>query len=152
MTASEVIKLQAKLLEWQAPKGHAASLMCYKCFDDVWITDGIVIAKISAGLNKLSVPERTAINGYITIPDNATKAWLTPTQWKDKELGVCIRAETATEGVWVRDKYLKLFGKGDYDLYITPEAKQLWLTEPNTREVLGVIAGVKIGGAVKVEH
>ena len=150
MTASEVIKLQAKLLEWQAPKGHAASLMCYKCFDVVWVTDGIVIAKIPAGLNKLSVPERTAINGYITIPDNATKAWLTPTQWKDKELGVCIRAETATEGVWVRDKYLKLFGKGDYDLYITSEAKQLWLTEPNTREVVGVIAAVKIGGVQKV--
>ena len=150
MTASEEIKLQAKLLEWQAPKGHAASLMCYKCFDVVWVTDGIVIAKISAGLNKLSVPERTAINGYITIPDNATKAWLTPTQWKDKELGVCIRVETATEGVWVRDKYLKLFGKGDYDLYITPEAKQLWLTEPNTREVIGVIAAVKIGGVQKI--
>lgn len=150
MTASEAIKFQAKLLEWQAPKGHAANLMCYKCFDVVWVTDGIVIAKISAGLNKLSVPERTAIKGYITLPDNATKAWLTPTQWKDKELGVCVRAETATEGVWVRDKYIKLFGKGDYDLYITPEAKQLWLTEPNTREVLGVIACVKIGGVQKI--
>ena len=150
MTASEAIKLQAKLLEWQAPKGHAASLMCYKCFDDVWITDGIVIARMSAGLNRLNVPERAAIRGYTTLPDNAIKAWLTPTQWKDKELGVCVRAETATEGVWVRDKYLKLFGKGDYDLYIAPEAKQLWLTEPDTREVLGVIAGVKIGGVQKI--
>ena len=150
MTASEVIKLQAKLLEWQAPKGHAASLMCYKCFDDVWVTDGIVIARMSAGLNKLSVPERTSIKDYTVLPDNAVKAWLTPTQWKDKELGVCVRAEAATEGVWVRDKYLKLFGKGDYDLYIAPEAKQLWLTEPNTREVLGVIATVKIGGVQKI--
>ena len=143
MTASEAIKLQAKLLEWQAPKGHAASLMCYNCFDVVWVTDGIVIAKISAGLNKLNVPERISINEYTTLPKNATKARLTPTRWKDKELGVCVGVETATEGVWVRDKYLKLFGNGDYDLYITPEAKQLWLTVPDTREVVGVIATVR---------
>ena len=37
-----------------------------------------------------------------------------------------------------------MFGKADkYDVWITP--KTLWLTEPDTREVLGVIAGVKIG-------
>ena len=143
MTIIEAIKLQAKLLEWQAPKGYSMGLMCGKCPDHTWLTDGIAIAKIPAELYVLDVPEHTGIKGYITLPENAIKAWLTPTQWKDKELGVCVRAETATEGVWVRDKYFKLFGKGDYDLYITPEAKHLWLTEPNTREVLGVIAGIR---------
>ena len=143
MTVSEAIKLQAKLLEWQAPKGYSMGLMCGKCPDHTWLTDGIAIAKIPAELYVLDVPEHTGIKGYITLPENAIKAWLTPTQWKDKKLGVCVRAETATEGVWVRDKYFKLFGKGDYDLYITPEAKHLWLTEPNTREVLGVIAGIR---------
>lgn len=149
MTSSEAIKLQAKLLEWQAPKGYSMGLMCGKCPDHTWLTDGIAIAKIPAELYVLDVPEHTGIKGYITLPENAIKAWLTPTQWKDKELGVCVRAETATEGVWVRDKYFKLFGKGDYDLYITPEAKHLWLTEPNKRGVLGVIAGVKIGACRK---
>lgn len=143
MTVSEYIKLQAKLLEWQAPKGYSMGLMCGKCPDHTWLTDGIAIAKIPAELYVLDVPEHTGIKGYITLPENAIKAWLTPTQWKDKELGVCVRAETATEGVWVRDKYFKLFGKGDYDLYITPEAKHLWLTEPNKRGVLGVIAGIR---------
>lgn len=143
MTKIEAIKLQAKLLEWQAPKGYSMGLMCGKCPDHTWLTDGIAIAKIPAELYVLDVPEHTGIKGYITLPENAIKAWLTPTQWKDKELDVCVRAETATEGVWVRDKYLKLFGKGDYDLYITPEAKHLWLTEPDTREVIGVIAGVR---------
>ena len=149
MTVSEYFKLQAKLLEWQAPKGYSMGLMCGKCPDHTWLTDGIAIAKIPAELYVLDVPEHTGIKGYITLPENAIKAWLTPTQWKDKELGVCVRAETATEGVWVRDKYFKLFGKGDYDLYITPEAKHLWLTEPNKRGVLGVIAGVKIGACRK---
>ena len=144
MTASEVIKLQAKLLEWEASKAHAiSSLMCYKCFYDVWLTNGVVVARIPAGFNKLNVPECISINEYTTLPKNATKARLTPTRWKDKELGVCVGAETATEGVWVRDKYLKLFGKGDYDLYIAPEAKQLWLTVPDTKEVVGVIATVR---------
>ena len=150
MIASEVIKLQAKLLEWQAPKGYSIGLMCGECPDCTWLTDGIAIAKIPTELYVLNVPEHDGIKGYITLPNNATKAWLTPTQWKDKELGVCVRAETATEGVWVRDKYLKLFGKDDYDLYITPEAKQLWLTESGTRDVLGVIACVKIGGVQKI--
>ena len=151
MIASEVIKLQAKLLEWEAQKAHAINrLMCYKCFYDVWLTNGEVIARIPAGFNRLNVPEHISIEKYTTLPENVTKAWLTPTQWKDKELGVCVRAETATKGVWVRDKYIKLFGKGDYDLYITPEAKQLWLTEPDKREVLGVIAGVRIGGVQKI--
>ena len=150
MTPSEVIKLQAKLLEWQAPKGYSIGLMCGECPDCTWLTDGIAIAKIPTELYVLNVPEHDGIKGYITLPNNATKAWLTPTQWKDKELGVCVRAETATEGVWVRDKYLKLFGKDDYDLYITPEAKQLWLTESGTRDVLGVIACVKIGGVQKI--
>ena len=148
MTPSEAIKLQAKLLEWQAPK-YATNLRCYKCIGSTWLTDGIVVAKIPIDVFMLDVSEHNGIKGYITLPDNAVKAWLTPTQWKDKELGVCVRAETATEGVWVRDKYLKLFGKADkYDVWITPKA--LWLTEPNTRGVLGVIAGVKIGGVQKI--
>lgn len=143
MTVSEEIKLQAKLLEWQAPKGHAASLMCYKCFDVVWVTDGIVIAKISAGLNKLSVPEWAAIRGYTTLPDNATKAWLTPTQWRDNEYGVCVKVETYDMSIWVTLDNLELFGNGGYDVWIGHKGKFLWLTEMGTKEVIGVIAGVR---------
>lgn len=143
MTASEAIKFQAKLLEWQAPKGRATSLGHYRSPRGFWLTDGIVVARIPTELLRLYVPGLDGIKDYTVFPESATKAWLTPTQWKDKELGVCVRAETATEGVWVRDKYIKLFGKGDYDLYITPEAKHLWLTEPKTRNVVGVIAGIR---------
>ena len=150
MTVSEEIKLQAKLLEWEAPKGLSANLKGYNTGDYIWITNGIVVARIFRSCYMFSVSWHKGIEQFTKLPDNATKAWLTPTQWKDKELGVCVRAETATEGVWVREKYIKLFGKGDYDLYIAPEAKHLWLTEPNTRDVLGVIAAVKIGGVQKI--
>ena len=151
MTASEEIKLQAKLLEWEAPKGLSANLKGYNTGDCVWITNGIVVAKIYSPYYMLNVlPSLESIKGFTKLPEDAVKGWLTETRFKDKELGMLVRTEAIGTEAWVREKYIKLFGKGDYDLYIAPEAKHLWLTEPNTREVLGVIAGVRIGGVQKI--
>ena len=143
MTISEQIKLQAKLLEWQVPKWRSVSLMCYKCYDDVWITDGIAIARISAGLNKLNVPECTNIKKYTTLPENAAKAWLTTYTWCDKELGTCVMIKADNDTIWIRKKYIKLFGRAEYDLYVSLDCKTLWLTVPDTREVVGAIAGIR---------
>ena len=88
------------------------------------------------------LPSLESIKGFTQLPEDATKGWLTETRFKDKELGMLVRAEAIGTEAWVREKYIKLFGKSDkYDVWITPKA--LWLTEPDTREVLGVIAGVR---------
>ena len=150
MTVSEYFKLQAKLLEWEAPKGLGANLKGYNTGDCVLITNGIVVAKIYSPYYMLNVlPSLESIKGFTKLPEDAVKGWLTETRFKDKELGMLVRAEAVDTEAWVREKYIKLFGKADkYDVWITPKA--LWLTEPNTREVLGVIAGVKIGGVQKI--
>ena len=150
MTVSEYFKLQAKLLEWEAPKGLSANLKGYNTGDYIWITNGIVVARIYSPYYMLNVlPSLESIKGFTKLPEDAVKGWLTETRFKDKELGMLVRAEAIGTEVWAREKYIKLFGKADkYDVWITPKA--LWLTEPNTREVLGVIAGVKIGGVQKI--
>lgn len=150
MTVSEEIKLQAKLLEWEAPKGLGANLKGYNTGDYIWITNGIVVARIYSPCYMLNVlPSLESIKGFTQLPEDAAKGWLTETRFKDKELGMLVRAEAVGTEAWVREKYIKLFlGKSDkYDVWITPKA--LWLTEPNTREVIGVIAAVKIGGVQK---
>ena len=150
MTVSEYFKLQAKLLEWEAPKGLGANLKGYNTGDYIWVTNGIVVARIYSPYYMLNVlPSLESIKGFTKLPEDAVKGWLTETRFKDKELGMLVRAEAIGTEVWVREKYIKLFGKADkYDVWITPKA--LWLTEPNTREVIGVIAGVRIGGVQKI--
>lgn len=145
------IKLQAKLLEWEAPKGLGANLKGYNTVDYIWITNGIVVARIFRPCYMLSVSWHNSIERFTKLPDEAVKGWLTETRFKDKELGMLVRAEAVDTEAWVKEKYIKLFGKADkYDVWITPKA--LWLTEPNTREVLGVIAGVRIGGKLGEKH
>ena len=143
MTPSEEIKLQAKLLEWEAPKGLGANLKGYNTGDCVWITNGIVVAKIYSPYYMLNVlPSLESIKGFTQLPDEAVKGWLTETRFKDKELGMLVRVEAIDTEAWVKEKYIKLFGKADkYNVWITPKA--VWLTVPDTGEVLGVIAGVR---------
>ena len=150
MTVSEYIKLQARLLEWEAPKGLGANLKGYNTGDYIWVTNGIVVARIYSPCYMLNVlPSLESIKGFTTLPEDAVKGWLTETRFKDKELGMLVRAEAIGTEAWVREKYIKLFGKADkYDVWIIPKA--LWLTEPNTREVIGAIAAVKIGGVQKI--
>lgn len=149
MTASEEIKLQAKLLEWEAPKGLGANLKGYNEGDFIWVTNGLVVARIYRPCYMLSVSWFESIKEFTKLPDEAAKGWLTQTQFKSKELGMLVRAEAVGTEAWVKEKYIKLFGKADkYDVWITPKA--LWLTESDTREVLGVIAAVKIGGVQKI--
>lgn len=142
MTGSEYFKLQAKLLEWEAPKGFNNSLKGYEKSDYMWLANGMVIARIPLVSYMLNVPLLDGIERFIKLPEDAVKGWLTETRFKDKELGMLVRAEAVDTEAWVREKYIKLFGKADkYDVWITTKA--LWLTEPNAREVLGVIAGVR---------
>lgn len=142
MTVSEEIKLQAKLLEWEAPKGLGANLKGYNTEDYIWITNGIVVARIFRPCYMLSVSWHNGIERFTQLPDEAVNGWLTETRFKDKELGMLVRAEAVGTEAWVREKYIKLFGKADkYDVWITPKA--LWLTEPDKREVVGVIADVR---------
>ena len=149
MTASEAIKFQAKLLEWQAPNGFYNNLKGYEKDNYMWVMNGIVIARIPLVSYMLNVPLLDGIKRFTTLPEDAVKGWLTETRFKDKELGMLVRAEAVGTEAWAREKYIKLFGKADkYDVWITHKA--LWLTEPNTREVIGVIAGVKIGGVQKI--
>ena len=151
MTASEEIKLQAKLLEWEAPKGLGANLKGYNTGDYIWITNGMVVARIYSPCYMLNVPLLDSIERFTKLPEDAVKGWLTETRFKDKELGMLVRTEAIGTEAWVREKYIKLFGKADkYDVWIAPKA--LWLTEPNTREVIGVIAGVRIGGKLGEKH
>ena len=150
MTVSEYFKLQAKLLEWEAPKGLSANLKGYNMGDYIWVTNGIVMARIYFPCYMLNVrPLLESIKGVPQLPEDAVKGWLTETRFKDKELGMLVRVEAIGTEAWVREKYIKLFGKADkYDVWITP--KVLWLTEPNTREVIGLIDAVKIGGVQKI--
>ena len=150
MTVSEYFKLQAKLLEWEAPKGLSASLKGYEKSDYMWLANGVVIARIPLASYMLNVPLLDGIKQFTQLPEDAVKGWLTETRFKDKELGMLVRVEAVGTEAWVREKYIKLFlGKADkYNVWITP--KILWLTEPNTREVIGVIAGVRIGGVQKI--
>ena len=142
MTASEVIKLQAKLLEWEAPKGLGANLKGYNTGDCVWITNGIVVAKIYSPYYMLNVlPSLESIKGFTKLPEDAVKGWLTETRFKDKELGMLVRTEAIGMEAWVKEKYIKLFSKAEYDVWIAPKA--VWLTVPDTGEVLGVIASVR---------
>ena len=91
----------------------------------------------------LNVPENIGINGYTTLPEDVSEAWLTPMYYKHKEVGTCVRFTADTGEVWVNNQYLKLFSKGSYNFYVDSKAKNLWLTEPDTREVIGVIAGIR---------
>ena len=142
MTVSEEIKLQAKLLEWEAPKGLGANLKDYNTGDYIWITNGMVVARIYSPCYMLNVPLLDSIERFTKLPDEAVKGRLTETRFKDKELGMLVRVEAVGTEVWVREKYIKLFGKADkYNVWITPKA--VWLTVPDTGEVLGVIAGVR---------
>ena len=143
MTASEEIKLQAKLLEWEAPKGLGANLKGYNTGDYIWITNGIVVARIYSPCYMLNVlPSLESIKGFTQLPEDAGKGWLTDTRFKDKGEGMLVKAEAIGTEAWVKEKYIKLFGKADkYNVWITPKA--VWLTVPDTGEVLGVIAGVR---------
>ena len=149
MTISEYFKLQAKLLEWGAPNGFNNHLNSYIKGDYMWLGNGVVIARIPLASYMLNVPLLDGIKQFTQLPEDAVKGWLTETRFKDKELGMLVRAEAIGAEAWVKEKYIKLFGKSDkYDVWIT--SNTLWLTEPNTREVIGVIAGVKIGGVQKI--
>ena len=151
MTVSEYFKLQAKLLEWEAPKGFNNHLNSYIKGDYMWLANGMVIARIPRVSYMLNVPLLDGIERFTKLPDEAVKGWLTETRFKDKELGMLVRAEAIGTEAWVKEKYIKLFGKADkYDVWITP--KTLWLTEPNTREVLGLIASVRIGEKLVEKH
>ena len=143
MTVSEEIKLQAKLLEWEAPKGLSANLKGYNTGDYIWITNGIVVARIYSPYYMLNVlPSLESIKGFTKLPEDAVKGWLTETRFKDKGEGMLVKAEAIGTEARVKEKYIKLFGKADkYNVWITPKA--VWLTEPDTREVLGVIARVR---------
>ena len=143
MTVSEYFKLQAKLLEWEAPNGFYNHLKGYEKDDCMWVMNGVVIARIPLASYMLNVPLLDGIKQFTQLPEDAVKGWLTETRFKDKELGMLVRVEAVGTEAWVREKYIKLFlGKADkYNVWITPKA--LWLTEPDTREVLGVIARVR---------
>ena len=151
MTVSEYIKLQARLLGWEAPKGFNTSLKGYEKGEYIWVTNGIVAARIPLISYMLNMPLLDGIERLTKLPDEAVKCWLTETRLKYKELGMLVRAEAIGTEAWVKEKYIKLFGKADkYDVWITPKA--LWLTEPNTREVIGLIAGVRIGEKLVEKH
>ena len=142
MTISEEIKLQAKLLEWEAPKGLGASIEGYENEYYMWITNGMILARISIFSCMLNVPLLDSIERFTKLPEDAVKGWLTETRFKDKGEGMLVKAEAIGTEAWVKEKYIKLFGKADkYNVWIT--LKAVWLTEPDTREVLGVIAGVR---------
>ena len=143
MTVSEEIKLQAKLLEWEAPKGLSANLKGYNAGDYIWVTNCIVVARISRSCYMLNVSWRESIKELTTLPEDAVKGWLTPTQWRDNEYGVCVKVETYDMSIWVTLDNLELFGNGGYDVWIGHKGKFLWLTEMGTKEVIGVIAGVR---------
>ena len=141
MKKIEAVKIQAKMLEGKSKKWY--SLACAKRPDCVWLSNGIIIARIPIEFYMLNVPENIGINGYTTLPEDVSEVWLTPMYYKHKEVGICVRFAVDTGGVWVNNQYLKLFSKGSYNFYVDSKAKNLWLTEPDTRNVVGVIAGVR---------
>ena len=149
MTVSEYIKLQARLLEWEAPKWFSNKLEGYEKGDYMWVTNHMVIVRIPLVYYTLNMPLLDGIERFTKLPGEAVKGWLTETRFKDKELGMLVRAEAIGTEAWVKEKYIKLFGKADkYDVWIIQNV--IWLTEPDTREVVGVIAGVRIGGVQKI--
>ena len=107
------------------------------------VSDGKVIARIPNDLFVLRATDRNDLKKYIDLPENAVQAWLTTYTWCDEELGTCVMIKADNNTVWIREKYIKLFGRAKYDLYVSLDCKTLWLTKPNTREVVGVIAGVR---------
>ena len=142
MTVSEYFKLQAKLLEWEAPNGFYNNLKGYEKDDCMWVMNGVVIARIPLASYMLNVPLLDGIKQFTQLPEDAVKGWLTETRFKYKELEMLVRAEAIGTEAWVKEKYIKLFGKADkYDVWIIQNV--IWLTEPDTREVVGVIAGVR---------
>ena len=142
MTVSEYIKLQARLLEWEAPKWFSNKLEGYEKGDYMWVTNHMVIVRIPLVYYTLNMPLLDGIERFTKLPDEAVKGWLTETRFKDKEEGMLVRAEAIGTEAWVKEKYIKLFGKADkYDVWIIQ--KVIWLTEPDTKEVIGVIAGVR---------
>ena len=149
MTVSEYIKLQARLLEWEAPKWFSNKLEGYEKGDYMWVTNHMVIVRIPLVYYTLNMPLLDGIERFTKLPDEAVKGWLTETRFKDKEEGMLVRAEAIGTEAWVKEKYIKLFGKSDkYDVWIIQNV--IWLTEPDTREVVGGIAGVRIGGVQKI--
>ena len=145
MTVSEEIKLQAKLLEWEAPTGLSANLKGYNAGDYIWVTNCIVVARISRSCYMLNVSWHESIKELTTLPEDAVKGWLTPIQWKDNEYGVYAKVEAYDMSIWVTVDNLELFGNGDYDydVWIDRTGKFLWLTEMGKKEVIGVIAGIR---------
>ena len=141
MKKIEAVKIQAKMLMGKSEKWY--SLTCAKRPDCVWLSNGIIIVRIPIEFYMLNVPENIGIKGYTTLPEDVSEVWLTPMYYKHKEVGTCIRFTADTGGVWVNNQYLKLFSKGSYNFYVDSKAKNLWLTEPDTRNVVGVIAGVR---------
>ena len=140
MTKIEAVKIQAKMLEGKSKKWY--SLTCANRPDCVWLSNGIIIVRIPIEFYMLNVPENIGINGYTTLPEDAVKGWLTETRFKDKGEGMLVKAEAIGTEARVKEKCIKLFGKADkYNVWITPKA--VWLTVPDTGEVLGVIAGVR---------
>ena len=116
----------------------------------MWVTNGIVVARISLSCYMLNVPRHESIKEFTMLSLGAVKGWLTPTQWRDNEYGVCVKVETYDMSIWVTLDNLELFGNGGYDVWIGHKGKFLWLTEMETKEVIGVIAGVRIGGVQKI--
>ena len=102
----------------------------------------MLIARIPLVSYVLDMPSFDSIGRFTKLPDKAVKGWLTEARFKYKELGMLVRVEAIGTEAWIKEKYIKLFGKADkYDVWITPKA--LWLTEPDTREFVGVIAGIR---------
>ena len=141
MTKIEAVKIQTKMLVGKTKKWY--SLTCAKRPDCVWLSNGIIIVRIPIEFYMLNVPENIGINGYTTLPEEVSEAWLTSMYYKHKGAEACVRFTADTGEVWVNNQYLKLFSKGSYNFYVDSKAKNLWLTEPNTRNVVGVIAGIR---------
>lgn len=125
-----------------SPKGLSASIEGYENEYYMWITNGMILARISIFSCMLNVPLLDSIERFTKLPEDAVKGWLTETRFKDKGEGMLVKAEAIGTEAWVKEKYIKLFGKADkYNVWITPKA--VWLTEPDKKEVLGVIADVR---------
>lgn len=147
MTASEAVNLQANFLKWQANFPRLINLMYYKDINNVWLTDGMMAVKMPSEFYMLNVQqERASIMNCSKIPDDAIKALVTNIEWKFKGSDTCVMIKGLKKSddvvMWVKKKYLKVFGE-NYDLYVSPDGRKLWLTESDTREVVGVIAGVR---------
>lgn len=147
MTESEAVNLQANFLKWQANNSCLVKLMYYKDLNDVWLTDGMMAVKMPSEFYMLNVQqERASIMNYSKIPDDAIKAMVTHIEWRFKgiDTSIMIKGFRKPDDVvmWVKKKYLNVFGK-NYDLYVCQMEEKLWLTEPDTREVVGVIAGIR---------